>query len=557
MKLKKGYVFETKKNKYTIVKQIGEGGAAFVFHVKDENGNDFVSKFLKVDPKSEKTERFKNEISFQKETDNKYIVKILDDGVLEENIDGNNVQLYFYIMNKYESDFKKYLKEEHDLSNKLKLYTDLCRAVRFIHTKGHYHRDIKPENCLYDKENNILLLSDFGIAHFAGSTLTKKSDKLCNDKYAAPEQRKDSNYVISKKSDIFALGLILNEIFTKNVPLGLDYVTISDVNPIYGRLDEYVKKMLKHNPNERLNSLSDVINVIDDLNKNVKDRLEYVKIGFENYSFLEKNLLNDIANDFVYFNYCVNNEMPLTSKKILESKYRFEPSKMLVDTLRLIAVKEKLEELFKTESQQPSNNNKALDEYLKKTNDDKRQKFISIITSYDIIEDDGNIKNYCIRMFNTLYDYHKDIILNSAVSILSSFLEPLTYVGYFKIINKLKNNGIFHDEVSGEIYVNYIDSEANPIKEKYINIKIDFLTNKFEDLSIIKDGMRYKVIFGNEKNKQSILLICEHIIKNGDNIEKENAKYIKHLIEEPFEIDNINLDDVSISLLCRYGNLVA
>jgi len=76
-------------------------------------------------------------------------------------------------------------------------------------------------------------VADFGIAHFTRDVLiesVKTSDgaRLCNFTYAAPEQRQRGASV-DHRADIYALGLILNELFTTKIPLGADYVKIRDV----------------------------------------------------------------------------------------------------------------------------------------------------------------------------------------------------------------------------------------------------------------------------------------------------------------------------------------
>ena len=53
--------------------------------------------------------------------------------------------------------------------------------------------------------------------------------------------------MVTYKADIYALGLILNELYTKKVPTGSGYKLISDVSNKYAFLDKIVDKMIKQN----------------------------------------------------------------------------------------------------------------------------------------------------------------------------------------------------------------------------------------------------------------------------------------------------------------------
>ena len=106
-----------------------------------------------------------------------------------------------------------------------------------------------------------LALADFGTARFTEDELytaveTKAQDRLANFLYAAPEQRVRGKN-IDTRADIYAIGLILNEMFTHEVPQGSGYKTIASIAPEYSYLDEIVDKIIRQIPDERLNSIKD------------------------------------------------------------------------------------------------------------------------------------------------------------------------------------------------------------------------------------------------------------------------------------------------------------
>jgi serine/threonine protein kinase len=56
---------------------------------------------------------------------------------------------------------------------------------------------------------------------------------------------------VTKKADVYALGMILNWLFTGRIPVGTDYRTIGSVASAYAYLDELVSTMLRQDPDAR------------------------------------------------------------------------------------------------------------------------------------------------------------------------------------------------------------------------------------------------------------------------------------------------------------------
>src|SRR5262249_32547506 len=125
--------------------------------------------------------------------------------------------------------------------------------------------DLKPENILQQDTNDphdALVIADFGIAHFEedelhSTALTDKRDRLANFQYAAPEQRVPGKKV-DWRADIYALGLILNEMFTGEVLQGAGYKKVSSVAPELGSLDALIERMVHQSPASRPCDLNEV-----------------------------------------------------------------------------------------------------------------------------------------------------------------------------------------------------------------------------------------------------------------------------------------------------------
>lgn len=271
---------------YKEVEQIGEGGNSTVYKVIDDQGNYYALKLLNKKIDSENKKRFKNEIGYCMRNTHPNILKVIDNGVFEL----NEEKLMFYVMPLYSKNLRKLMRENLEDDIKLKYFNQILEGVKHIHTGKNYHRDIKPENILFDEQEKLLILSDFGISHFNKEELdtiieTKLHSRMANFQYSSPEQ-KERGSVVDHKSDIYALGLILNEMFTGKVPIGSGYKKISDVSQEYSFLDDIVDRMIKQNKDERPSDIITIqreINIgikINNENKEIK-RLQEIKIEDE------------------------------------------------------------------------------------------------------------------------------------------------------------------------------------------------------------------------------------------------------------------------------------
>jgi serine/threonine protein kinase len=142
------------------------------------------------------------------------------------------------------------------------LFSQMLDGVEAAHLQDVVHRDLKPENILYDPPSDGLVIADFGIAQFTQEALltaveTRAQERLANFIYAAPEQRRRGSDV-GLRADIYALGLILNEMFTGEVLQGTGHKLIGGVAPQYAYLDPLVGLMVRHSPSERPALISDV-----------------------------------------------------------------------------------------------------------------------------------------------------------------------------------------------------------------------------------------------------------------------------------------------------------
>lgn len=259
MKLKKPITFETAFDVFIATEVIGEGGSGRVYKAADESGEPFAVKLL--DPEKatrEKIKRFKNEILFCSKNCHRNIITVTDSGVLNS----GEKSAPFYVMPYCTTSLRRLMDDGIAAGTILPYFAQILDGVEAAHLQGVFHRDLKPENILYDEIENRLLIADFGIAHFEQECLyttveTKPSDRLANFQYSAPEQR-SRGVEVDARADIYALGLLLNEMFTREIPYGTGYKTIGSISPEHVYLDELVSQMRRQSPAERPASINEI-----------------------------------------------------------------------------------------------------------------------------------------------------------------------------------------------------------------------------------------------------------------------------------------------------------
>lgn len=160
-----------------------------------------------------------------------------------------------------------------DLSpnERVRLAHGICAGLAAIHDKDIVHRDLKPSNIMIDSEGLPKIL-DFGLAAKTGE-LTQPEDGSYD--YMAPELRNGGQP--SKQSDLYALGLVLYQLFTgKSLdPPGQravrgDLVTaltggriwMGPASPVKPPLAQQLLRCLEENPEQRPGAVEDVVRAL-------------------------------------------------------------------------------------------------------------------------------------------------------------------------------------------------------------------------------------------------------------------------------------------------------
>lgn len=109
------------------------------------------------------------------------------------------------------------------------LVNNILDGVRYLHTHDIIHRDLKPENVLLKIKNNQIIdikIADFSLVIEKKKIIVNNEQNLGTPTYTPPE---NVNGIITKKYDIYSLGIILFEIINNFTTFMETYIKINEL----------------------------------------------------------------------------------------------------------------------------------------------------------------------------------------------------------------------------------------------------------------------------------------------------------------------------------------
>jgi eukaryotic-like serine/threonine-protein kinase len=245
--------------RYRIVGLLGRGGMGEVYRADDlKLGQSVALKFLprSLTDRPDRLARFHQEVRLARQVSHPNVCRVHDiaetDGqhfLSMEYIDGEDLASLLRRIGRLPAD------------KALELARQLCAGLAAAHSGNVLHRDLKPANVLIDSRGRAHL-ADFGLAE-----LTDKrhdaSEIAGTPGYMAPEQQEGR--AVTTRTDVYALGLVMYEMFTGRRPLfvegglarsrGPDSATpagpatfIPDLDPA---IDRIILRCLERDPTRR------------------------------------------------------------------------------------------------------------------------------------------------------------------------------------------------------------------------------------------------------------------------------------------------------------------
>ncbi len=269
--------------RYKITRKLGEGGMGEVYAADHLRINRRLAiKLLRAEvlTNEEAVARFEQEAMTASSIGHENIIRIEDSGKLDD----GRIYLAMELLDGLP--FNDLIDEQQISPDRLlNILIQTCHGLRAAHDKNIIHRDMKPENIYITpdgKGGDLPKLLDFGIAKVSQAEgenhLTRTGTIFGTPFYMAPEQALGQS--VDLRVDVYAMGVIMYEVFTGEVPFGgesfmgilTQHITTEPTPPSItaqknGRvlvpgIEAVILKAMKKEPADRYQNMSELVEAL-------------------------------------------------------------------------------------------------------------------------------------------------------------------------------------------------------------------------------------------------------------------------------------------------------
>lgn len=141
---------------------------------------------------------------------------------------------------------------KQDVKVIINLMLGILNGLKLLHEKNIYYGDLTPYNIIVDS-NNVPWLCDFNSANYNDSKYMSNTIVISGN-YCSPEKILNNNR-IDFRSDVYEFGAVLSDCLS---------LVVNNKN-VYTVFSEIIRKSTNNNPNERYQSVDEIIVILTDL----------------------------------------------------------------------------------------------------------------------------------------------------------------------------------------------------------------------------------------------------------------------------------------------------
>ncbi|MGB2907218.1 MAG: protein kinase [Candidatus Aminicenantaceae bacterium] len=265
--------------RYQLIEELGRGGMGVVYKAQDTKLKRTVAlKFLppELTHISEVKERFMREAQAAAALDHSNICTVYE----FDEADGKAFISMAYIGG--QSLKKKIESGLFEISEALRIATQVAEGMQEAHKKGVVHRDIKSANIMVTEKGQAKIM-DFGLARITGTTLvTKEGMTMGTIAYMSPEQVRGEE--VDHRTDIWSLGVVFYEMFSGQLPFKGEHdqavvysilneqpksiIDLRSETPM--SLEQVVSKALEKNPDERYQHVEELLDDLRSISEGIE-----------------------------------------------------------------------------------------------------------------------------------------------------------------------------------------------------------------------------------------------------------------------------------------------